>query len=219
MKKVGKSRLFENRKKEVIRLRKRYNDLLAAKNKLPLVPLPVPIRNGWERSFVVREDVRKGPQGKFLEHLLLKINNTTYCRTKDFLKYNYKTNKMKPIEQELSVLKLDEYEKLTSKEQREFAKEYRRIKYWFDTKTIEVYVIRQPWRFVFKIRPSYLTHEKRVDGEIESEMKKISRKLWYPGLMELQYGERRHSDKDFYDKRHDDIIEKVIEKEVKEWTK
>lgn len=218
MKRAGKGQLYENRKKEAIRLKKRYHDLRMAEKALPLVPLSVLIRNGWERIFVVREDVKKGPHGKFLEKLLTKINTTAYCRTKDFMEYDYKTNKMKPIEQELKMLIPEEYEKLSPQEKREFNKEYRRIKYWFDTKTVEVYVINKPWRFVWKIRPSYLTHEKIVDGDIESELHKISQKLWSHGRMELKYCDHGYSDKDLFDVTPDDKIEKIVEKEMEEWT-
>jgi hypothetical protein len=218
MRRAGKAQVLENRKKEVIRLQKRYNDLLTARRALPLVPLKTPIRYGWERTFTLREDIKKSPKGKFLESLLTKINNKVHCKTKDFVEYDYKTGKMKPIEQHLSVLDPKEYEKLTPQEQAQFNKEYRQVKYWLTSKTIEVYAIKQPWRFVFKIRPSYITHEQMVDGDIESELDKLSDKLWHQGYA-FKYGEYDRGG-GFYEfgEVWNKINKKIVQKELKEWT-
>ena len=217
MRRAGKAQVLENRKKEVIRLQKRFNALLKARRSLPLVPLQTPIRNGWERSFVVREDIKKSSKGKFLESLLPLINTTIFCRTKEFKEMNYKTGKIEPMVHELRMLEPKEYEKLTPQAQSQFTKEYRQVKYWLTSKTIEVYVIKQPWRFVYKIRPSYLTHEQMVDGDIESELDKLSDKLWHQGYA-FKYGDYDRGS-GFYEfgEVYNKIQKDLVKKEMNEW--
>lgn len=216
MRRAGKGQLVEDKKKDVIKLLKRLDILNQADKALPLVPLPHPVRNGWERYFVVREDVRKGPHGKFLERLLNKINTTEFCKTKDFKRLNWKTRKMEPIQQHLAYLDEKEFEKLDAREKTAFNKERRLFKYWFTQEYRDVWVVTKPWQFVFRIRPSFLTHEKVVNGDIESEIKKIREKLytyrdWY------KYMDHSSNPHDYDTTAKAMIREKIAKKEVKEW--
>lgn len=219
MRRQGKGQLLKDRQKEVIRLKKKYDLLWKAKRSLPLIPLDKPVRAGWERNFIVREDVRKGPHGKFLEQLLTKLNNTEICKDKSFVAYNWKTGKIEPIEQDLKILEEKSYEALTLQEKNQFNKEFRIFKFWYTTEKRPVWVIKQPWRFVFKMKPHFLTHTRAIDGDIESEMEKLSDKLWGGDRMAYKYGNHGYnSDEKDWNVPIRKIKAKLGRKEIEEWT-
>jgi len=216
MKRTGKSQLIDDRRRALLRLEQRYNELQDAKRDLPVIPLDKPIRNGWERTFVLREDVKRSKDGPFFLSILAKLNNVDHCKRKDFKHKDYRTGKMKDIVQVIYDLDEKDYVKLSPQEQRHFFYTTKRIRRWHGyTEYRKVYVFDKSWMFVFKVRPSFLTHTKVTDGEIDSEIHKIAHILW-DTKMALVYGlcDRGNWHYDDMYKVRDRIMENVLRKEM-----
>lgn len=152
---------------------KRRKQLFRAINNLPLVPLEQPYQKGWVRFFVLRTDVLMSPNADFFKSLLEKINSYQYSNEKSFSKRKRKLGKnitvlseqfLRPIytsEWNCKKLGLTEKEKsyftLTEKWSNNFARNI--IYYRFD----------EPWRFVLRVKPYFITHKKMIDSDLESE--------------------------------------------------
>lgn len=166
--------------KEARRLLKNYNDLWNQSNKdVALIPLDKPIRVGFERTFVIRPDILRSPKKTIISSILPIVDNKVFCKTRKFVAKDWKTGKMKPIEQELTVLDERRYMTLTEQQKTYFQKEYRKTRRWHGGMEISVvYAFRFPWMFEYQIKPSYITHRGIPNSDAESERTKIGDKLW-----------------------------------------
>jgi hypothetical protein len=68
--------------KQLIQLSKREKELWKKRRELPLVPLVAPYQKGWQRYFVLREDVARSNDALFYDILLEKINTVQYAPDK-----------------------------------------------------------------------------------------------------------------------------------------
>ncbi|WCT13519.1 hypothetical protein [Mucilaginibacter jinjuensis] len=173
-----KKRLVKtDRDKQLIQLDKRRDKLWIQKELLPKVPLEHPYQRGWKRFFVLRDDIKRGPQADFYEALLTKINTVEYHHDKSFKrKKRRKGRNVYVIKQQL-LREFGEYSwqvnrmQLTEDEKAcftrvEFINPYRRL----DVK----YVITEPWRYLLKVAPYMVTHIKLMDVDIERELSYIN---------------------------------------------
>lgn len=160
--------------KQLIHLNRRRDELWKQKTALPPVPLEVPYQRGWKRFFVLRDDVMRSPKAEFYTDLLAKINTVQYDRDdsfkrkkrrrgrygyelrrqmlRDFDPYDWSNNRMKLSEQERACFV--RIENFNAKNGRGDSR----------------YVFAEPWRFVLKIAPYMVTHQKMIDVDIEKEL-------------------------------------------------
>jgi hypothetical protein len=190
---------FNKKKKEkdALKLSFKETSLYEAKRKLGKVELDPPIRAGWEKSFVLREDCAKREDAHIYRTILKEINCTIVSRNKNFLVKDYQIKKMIPIEHKLKHLLPKEMKKIGWSEN--FINKYFNLvkltKYNYFTKKDDwywAYEIKQDFYFVPKIRPHYRKHATIRDSELESEIQEIKNKkysnyLW-PLLTKLLYG-------------------------------
>lgn len=133
------------------------------------VELEKPVMRGWKRFFVLREDVAESIHAAFFQNILDKIGSVNFSNRKDFKtrkkrvkKWGYEAKK-----QELLKPDLWQFRKMnfTKKEQSLF--EERTImnqhRMW-----IKIYVFKEPWRFVLKIKPNMITRTRVRNVEMES---------------------------------------------------
>ena len=174
---------INDKNKQLIRLYREDKSLNKQKWELPMIDLIPPIQRGWKRYFIVREDVRRSKMGTFYENLLQKINTVQYNADKTFkvkkkrkgrriyeakeqlLKviYNYELVKLKLTERELACFEL---------------KTIREVRY----KTIyekQIYVFKEPWRYVLRIRPNMIYKVKAHDNELEQRIAEVHAKIWH----------------------------------------
>ena len=162
-----------------------------------LVELETPYQLGWDRYFVLRDDIKTRKDVHVISKILTLINNTIYSRKGDFKLYNYKIKKWEPISQTIESIDLSTFEMLSEKEKSFFHKRYElryssavREKVW-QTR----YVFRFPEFFVFKIVPHMITHQWIPDSEWERRYTEINNKirrnnLW-PKIVKLLGGSFR----------------------------
>jgi hypothetical protein len=82
---------YEDFDNQLIQLHKKENALNLQKRNLGWQALNPPVKKGWIRHFVVRDDVARSRHGDFFEALLKKINTYDYdwkkdCKTTVFFK-------------------------------------------------------------------------------------------------------------------------------------
>ena len=202
--------------KETRKLARRLHSIGQVKRSTPKIKLDNPIRHGWARTFVLREDLKWRSDAKVLQRQLERINTTEVCMRKDFLRRDYETKKMVPIEQELRFLNKHQYEDLPELEKKLFSQKVVFKKNYLTKKLEEVHEwhYNSPDIFVYRIRPNFITEVPALYPDLEGEEKKIDDKL---------YGQ-----KDYYkylhegcsccgdDNKKKKIKEHILDREMKE---
>src|SRR5574343_1113046 len=160
-------RLQKNKEeKEIIALWRKKIRLLASRRNMNKVELEKPIRWGYKKFFTLREDIARSPDAKVYLGILPYVQNTIYCRRKDFTQKSYKTKKMVEMEHSLNSIshkKWNEIEStLTPKQKSLFEKYWHQNKYAKNAGEWKYRLIKT-WMFVPKIEPHYKTHELILD--------------------------------------------------------
>ena len=209
---------LESKEKEVIKLLKRQNKLLEISRNLGYADLVPPIRKGWKRTFVFRPHVKLFKDYKILLQILDMIQNPVVCDNKQFVIPKRKRHKEKPIIQNTHSLSDEKYFKLDTVMQKHFTPVWRRYRYWN--------TLYRTWEFNrqnlldFQIKPNFITKVKLYDQDIEKELAEIHDKLWGKGQLYQKYAKDKPSNRgSWYEAtRYDRIYEKVIDKEIKEYS-
>jgi hypothetical protein len=204
--------------KEARRMLQTYNKSWKSREEANLVPLDKPVRIGFDRFFVIRPDLLRSPKKTILQSLLPIVNNTKFCRHRKFTEKDWRTGKIRPIEQELNVLDERRFAALTEQQKSYFQLEKRKTKQWHGAIRIDtVFVFKFPWMFEFKIKPSFITHREIPDSELESLRKKLGDKLWTQ-LFAYKAGIAERGTWWYEDrfKTRDRAIKKIIEDDVRE---
>ena len=156
---------------------KRRKEIFIEQKEIPLVPLKEPYQKGFERYFVLREDIKKENEIEFFTQILKKINTSQYAETRKFVKKRKRNGKRiyVPRIQELKQLQPYEYSGphsiLNDEERRYFA-----CIQVYDPKTKRfkgIYEFLQPWRFRLIIKPNMITHYKPLDIDLKREEAQI----------------------------------------------
>ena len=180
-KKQKKSVVKKDFEKQLIQLYKLEKELIQKKRDLPLVALATPYQKGWERSFVLRDDIARSKEALFYKILLEKINTMQYSSEKSFKRRKKRKRKHVYVEKLQVVKEFSESEwrspklALTAKEKVHF---YKRERWCSNCKRYKIhYVFNEPWRYVLRVKPNMVTHTKMVDAVLESEMDKLDNYL------------------------------------------
>jgi hypothetical protein len=173
---------IEDKDKQLIRLYKEDKALTKQKYDLPMIDLVPPIQRGWKRYFILREDVRRSKKAVFYENILQKINTFQYSSSKEFKKKAKRGGKKiyKPREQHLRVIYKHELAKFKLSEL-EFACFELKTKQEIIGKKIyekQFFEFKEPWRFVFRIRPNLIDKVQVVDTELEQKLAELNAILY-----------------------------------------
>ncbi|SHG61356.1 hypothetical protein SAMN05444671_0968 [Flavobacterium sp. CF108] len=160
--------------KHLIQLRKQEKELWQKQNNLPLIPLESPYQKGWQRSFVLREDIARSNESSFYRGLLEKINTWQFSSEKSFKRKKKRKRRNVYVEKIQTVKEFSEWEwrssklELTEKEKAHF---YKRERWCSNFKRHRIhYMFNESWRYVLRISPYMITHTKMVDSDLESEI-------------------------------------------------
>ena len=175
--KQKKSAVKTDFEKQLIQLDKLEDELLKKRRALPLVPLATPYQKGWERRFVLREDVARSNEALFYKTLLEKINTVQHASEKSFKRKKKRKRKHLYVEELQIVKEFSESEwrspklAFTEKEKIHF---YKKERWCPNYKCYKIrYVFSEPWRYVLRVRPNMITHTKMVDAVLESEIDRV----------------------------------------------
>lgn len=144
--------------------------------------LKPPVRKGYKRLFVLREDMKNSARAEFYNNILEKINTIRYSPDKQFKekkkkkirKWKYKTQPP----QELKEVCSNEFcrEGRFTDEEKTYFYEVEYFHYpsrMYQTK----YIFKEPWQFELKVKPHYITKVKRKDILLEQRRDELSKFL------------------------------------------
>jgi hypothetical protein len=173
-KKRKKRLVKEDFEKQLIQIRRLEKELWNKRKDLPLIPLENPYQKGWQRNFVLREDVARSSEANFYRTLLEKINTWQFSPEKSFKRKKKRKRRHVYVENIQIVKEFSEWEwkspklELTEKEKVHF---YKRERWCSNFKRYKIhYVFNEPWRYVLRVSPYMITHTKMVDSDLESEI-------------------------------------------------
>ncbi|MEO7312458.1 MAG: hypothetical protein ABIX01_18800 [Chitinophagaceae bacterium] len=144
--------------------------------KLGYLDLDPPIIKGWKRYFVLRDDVARSKAAPFYQKILDKINKVEYCNRKDFKrkpKYLKKRKNWEPIKQTVLHPEHSAFVKMNFSEKGKALFEEKYVKHKWRNELVKVYVFKEQWRFVLRIRQKQITKVKAVDELLEQREDEI----------------------------------------------
>lgn len=168
----------EKRDKELLAKDRRLNELWKALcNAYEEIPVNPPIRDGWTRKFVLREDVNKSKHAGRIQEALSACNVVQFSHRKDFKSRNYYKSKGKWTETKLELRDLSEKEffKLSPNAQNYFRKSLK-VPRWGPAHY--VYVCDIPtWMLVVKVEKHFIRYRKVYDTNIESQYNRLRKEM------------------------------------------
>jgi hypothetical protein len=176
------------RKKEFRKNSKRQRELFDQKQKLGYIKLEKPIKHGWFKELVLTTNVERFKQSDAIKEVHQKIRTSYWGATKekaqqawDKDRSRYMLTKDKPTLSRKSFNKLSEKGKdlcVAFLHKGERARRYK----------VRFYVNFPPGSFVLRFRRAYITHRRRIDPQIESELDYLESQLMKPGFYEITLG-------------------------------
>ena len=165
----------EDKDKQLLAIHKEENNLWYQRRNLGWIELHPPVMRGYKRYFVLRSDVAKTNQAAFFEGILQKINTTDYSYRKDFKVKKRKWGKKIYVvkEQYLSQPGKLCFDRLNFTEAEKSYFEEREIPTSWGIGMQRVFVFRESWRFVLRVRPNIITKTRVRDEVIESRIQQI----------------------------------------------
>lgn len=180
--------------KALRRLSREEDTLFEAYLKRGFVALEPPIMKGYNRFFVLRDDVARSRDAAFFQGILDKINTTKWCAEKGFRVSKRYKKRYRYVDL------LQQLHKPTEAEFRKMNFGPRALQYFEERikinkrsgKPEKKYVFTEPWRFVLRVRPNWITLQRAEAPELEVRMQEIDDFLEWnklrPRLARLEYG-------------------------------
>lgn len=183
-----KSQKIVSKQKEALKIERRLNELYELKYKTPLVKLDRPIRDGYVKYYVVREDFDRSNKGPMLREILKVINKSVYSQSPEFKVKRRRKGQKTVIIHRLRHIGQREWEKLKWPEhyKRYFALQTKIIEkqYIFNngdiltiSNHVKGYFFQFDYMFEAKVEPHYITHVQPINPELESEIQYLRHKL------------------------------------------
>jgi hypothetical protein len=199
----------DRKEKELLKLERELNDLWKAERNLPVIKLEKPIRHGWKKFFVLREDIANRSDAQVFREILERINSVVTCRKKNF---KVKSGK--------KLVDIDHHLRSIPKDSWNFPEHYKKY-FWLCGGCVHrhgpSYHFGPTFYFVTKIKPHYLTHVRVEDGDLESRKQKIYNKMRH--LEGWQKLAKLHGYRYLWESGYDDLIfslrEDVAEQDMK----
>lgn len=171
--------VYEDRDKHLLKLHREWKIIHPRIRAVEWVPLEHPYQRGWERIFVMREDLKRDRKASFYQKILDKINTRQWSSRKDFKRKKKVRGRKRDVlgEQYLRDVSKSEFwsSRFTDEERACFEM---RIKPIGKQDYIE-YRFAEPWRFVLKVQANMVTHIHLQNTEMDSRYAFIESFLRY----------------------------------------
>lgn len=189
--------------KELLALYREWRELLYAKRSAGHYVEVEPYRHGWDRYFVLRDDIKNRADAHIISKLLDLINVNRWSKRKDFKVKNHWTGKWESMDQTIRTISEKRYEGMNEKEKSLFDFKWvnlgsRKRPHW-----VQAYVFKYPFWFVLKTVPHMITHHWMPNAEVEQRFAELDRKiklnnLWHKIDKLLGVKSFRHLEWDYY---------------------
>ena len=162
--------------------------LQQAEANLGWLELDHPIRDGWEKSLVLRADISAREDAATYLKLLSAVNRTIYSPNKTFMAKNWSTKLIEFVRVEPKEFTDAEFEKEVAEELRKFFVRVHKISTrWYGNIESDVWCVSTPWVFDEKMKKHYKTRVHFFDSEIKSRLKEIDNHIETGGLHHKYY--------------------------------
>ncbi len=206
--------------RDLVRLWHKQERLWMGKRACNIVALEYPVQRGWNRFFVLRQDIARSPDADMYKGVLKWVNTSVHSRRKDFMYKPWNSKVYKPMEQGISFMREKEWKeaekKFTIKQKSLFDKRWHTI-YRKDKPTNDGFWgwhLQKDWMFTFKIEPYWVTHRVVINPQLESETAEVWARIWSDGryykiAKKLGW---RVNERDDWDNRRANMIRKAVSK-------
>ncbi|WP_431166669.1 hypothetical protein [Tenacibaculum halocynthiae] len=174
----------EQRQKAIRIIRKRQREIYQKIRELGYIKLKEPIRHGWFKEIVITENVERYKNKAAILELYDCIEKSFWGRTKEKAdkQWFHKISKHL-IYKEFPTISKKQFNRLTYKAQAmctvfSFRSENKKIKKRF-------YIRIPKGAYKIKYTRAYITHSKRIDPELESELDLLEQQLYKSGYYEI----------------------------------
>ncbi len=195
--------------------RRERNLFNSRQSDLTLIELPEPQFAGWERSFYIHPDFVHSSLSSILAQTLSLTQNVERSNRRDFAQRDYQHGrKLKPTEHRLNrIIEAKFHElNLSSDVISQFTPTIERD----DRGHIQVwYEVKNPDRYISRIKAYYITHQYIPDSQALSELAWIDHKLYGPGYPYRHIIRLKGAYKEF--DRHDRYGSRFDSEDYSEW--
>lgn len=174
----------EQRQKAIRIIRKRQREIYQKIRELGYIKLKEPIRHGWFKEIVITENVERYKNKAAILELYDCIEKSFWGRTKEKAdkQWFHKISKHL-IYKEFPTISKKQFNRLTYKAQAmctvfSFRSENKKIKKRF-------YIRIPKGAYKIKYTRAYITHSKRIDPQLESELDLLEQQLYKSGYYEI----------------------------------
>lgn len=174
----------EQRQKAIRIIRKRQREIYQKIKELGYIKLKEPIRHGWFKEIVITENVERYKNKAAILELYDCIEKSFWGRTKEKAdkQWFHKISKHL-IYKEFPTISKKQFNRLTYKAQAmctvfSFRNENKKIKKRF-------YIRIPKGAYKIKYTRAYITHSKRIDPQLESELDLLEQQLYKSGYYEI----------------------------------
>lgn len=212
-----RKRFHKEREKALLRESRKLDELRAASWKAEYYEeVNPPIRVGWQRKLVYREDVRYWHNYADLKQCLDLVEEVQRSRRKDFKVYDWR--KRKYVEREFPSLSVSEeaYNKKVPKNLKSYF--VRTLNFSHGFILCEYKFMVKPWMLKFKVEPWMIRSRAVYNDVVKSEYSKLSNK-WYRNRLWTKlshYKGYSYNDKEWRGLTKQKMLRKVHEQEMKE---
>lgn len=176
------------KEKEFRKILKRQDELYTQSFQLGYIKLEEPIRHGWFKVIELTPEVERYKNAKAIKEVFRKIRTSYWGATKEKAQQAWDQERSKyMLTKDKPAISRKSFNKLSDK-----AKDLC-VFFWYKNECTrkrkgKFYINFPQGCYVIRYRRSYITHRKRIDPLIESEIKQLDNQLMRPGFYELQLG-------------------------------
>ncbi len=145
--------------------------------------LDPPLRDGWEKSLVLRADIAARDDVSIYLKLLSTVNQTVYSQNKNFMKRSWVSKATEFVRVEPKEFTDSEFAKDVSDDLKKFFVRIHKIDTrWYGNIERDIWCVSTPYIFEEKIKKHYKTRIRLFDSEIKSRLKEIDNHIETSGL-------------------------------------
>lgn len=166
----------EQREKEVRKIQKRINEIYRERRKLGYIKLDKPIRHGWFKEIVIISKIERYRNKEHILELYKIIEKVFWGRTKEEAEKHWLNQTSKfLIYKDFPTISKKQFNKLSYKAQKLCTP----FQYRNERKKLKIrYYIRIPKNaYQIKYTRAYITHSRKIDPCLESELDYLYQKL------------------------------------------
>lgn len=158
--------LISQEEKKLLATVRERDRLLQATWDAPIIPLAEPFQRGWNRQFIIRDDITRRSDAHVFKQILPHINQVWFSRDRDnWDRYDAFGNLCPQLPQ---IIRNHVWNQLQFSS--ELAKWFSHGHFHHSQQIVEGWQFKFPYFFTFDIQPNIVTHTRTVLPDVESKI-------------------------------------------------